>query len=330
MNVTYFTRKPFAGYHSIEELFTNIVKHLPEDIVPQWKEMPYQSAGLVKRMINMILVIFQQGDVNHITGDIHYVSLLLCRRKTILTIHDLEVIIRSSGMHRRLLLFLWFVLPSRRVRFITVISAFTRQELLQFIHIPERRIRVIHDCLPGNLTYTPKPFNNACPTILQVGTKHNKNLPNLIRALEGISCKLVILGKLNTEQEDLLHLLGINYECVSGLLYEEVAALYECIDILAFTSTYEGFGLPILEAQCVGRPVVTSDAASMPEVAGDAAVLVDPASITSIRQGILNVIQHPQLRADLIRKGLENVKRFYPEVIAEKYAMLYREIVSGK
>lgn len=330
ISVTYFTRKPIQGYHSIEELFNNIVKHLPIDIEPTWKIMRHESVGIWGRLMNIIVTRFQQGQINHITGDIHYVSYLLSRRKTILTIHDMEIIVRNSGFHRAIILFFWFTLPARRVRIITVISEFTRQELLKFLHIPAHRIRVIHNCIPGKIAYTPKKFHNKCPIILQVGTKHNKNLPNLIRALEGVTCKLYILGKINDEQEELLQMVGVVYECFSGLSYEEVVDLYCKADILTFVSLYEGFGLPILEAQSVGRPVITSDISSMPEVAGDGAILIDPHNVLSIRQGILSVITHPQLRTDLINKGLENVKRFQPEVIAEEYAKLYREVKSAK
>ena len=288
--------------------------------------MRYQSSGCIRRILNTLTSPFYQGDVNHITGDIHYVALLLCRRKTILTIHDLEIIDRTSGIQRALLLFFWFILPARRVHCITVISDFTRLELLKYVPIPEKRIRVIHDCIPGKLRYSPQPFNTQCPTILQVGTKNNKNIPNLILALKGVPCNLIILGKITAQQQELLQQSNIHYKAVSGLTYEEVVALYLRIDMLAFVSTYEGFGLPILEAQSVGRPVVSSEVASMPEVAGGGAVLVDPYSVATIRQGILAVIQDAQLREEIIRIGLENVKRFQPEVIAGKYAALYREI----
>jgi glycosyltransferase involved in cell wall biosynthesis len=100
-------------------------------------------------------------------------------------------------------------------------------------------------------------------------------------------------------------------------------------DLLLFPSTYEGFGMPILEAQATGRAVVTSDVASMPYVAGDAACLVNPFSVDSIREGVLKVITEASYRDDLVAKGLENVYRFRPEVIVNSYFDLYREIESG-
>jgi glycosyltransferase involved in cell wall biosynthesis len=100
-------------------------------------------------------------------------------------------------------------------------------------------------------------------------------------------------------------------------------------DLLVFASTFEGFGLPIVEAQATGRPVVTSNIMSMPEVAGDAACLVDPFNVSSIREGVLKVINDSDYRNALVKAGFENVKRFQPEQIARQYAELYHELVKA-
>src|SRR5690606_29268410 len=96
----------------------------------------------------------------------------------------------------------------------------------------------------------------------------------------------------------------------------------------AFASTYEGFGMPILEAQAVGRPVLTSAAASMPDVAGDAAWLVDPFDVEAIRDGLQRMLAEPGLRERLIDRGFRNVGRFTPAIVAAAYARLYRSLVN--
>jgi len=75
-------------------------------------------------------------------------------------------------------------------------------------------------------------------------------------------------------------------------------------------SFYEGFGLPILEAQAAGCPVITSNVSSLPEVAGQAAILVDPNNVEQISQAMYKIINDEKLRKDLIFKGYANVKRF--------------------
>ena len=90
---------------------------------------------------------------------------------------------------------------------------------------------------------------------------------------------------------------------------EAMFEAYSEADILLFCSTIEGFGMPILEAQTVGRVVVTSNISAMPEVAGDGACFVDPLSIKAIRAGIEQVLNDENYRNSLIINGLKNVKR---------------------
>jgi glycosyltransferase involved in cell wall biosynthesis len=96
----------------------------------------------------------------------------------------------------------------------------------------------------------------------------------------------------------------------------------EC-DIMTFVSTYEGFGMPILEAQSTGRVVITSNISSMPEVAGLGAHLVDPMDVTSIRNGIVKLINNSTYRNELIANGYENIKRYNPDLIASMYEDIY-------
>jgi glycosyltransferase involved in cell wall biosynthesis len=98
--------------------------------------------------------------------------------------------------------------------------------------------------------------------------------------------------------------------------------------MVVFASTYEGFGLPIVEANATGRPVVTSNIFSMPEVAGDAGCFVDPFDASSIRAGIVRVVEDEAYRQGLIKKGFKNVKRFRADAIAHQYAELYNDLFS--
>lgn len=108
----------------------------------------------------------------------------------------------------------------------------------------------------------------------------------------------------------------------------ELAEAYRRCDIVVFASLYEGFGLPILEAQATGRPVITSDFGAMPEAADDGALLVDPYSVEAIRDAVLRIKNEPTLRAELVSKGLKNVERFRPAAIAERYGEIYRRLAT--
>ncbi len=118
----------------------------------------------------------------------------------------------------------------------------------------------------------------------------------------------------------------IEYEGFVNLSEEQLFEKYKDCDLLFFASTYEGFGMPIMEANIVGRPVITSNLYSMPEVAGNAALLVDPFN-DDIRNGILKIINEDSLRDDLITKGFKNADRFTLENIAEDYLQLYKLVI---
>lgn len=328
INVVYFFRKPFTDYFSIEELFGFIQSGLPKDIQPQNYYLKRESKGFIKRFQSCLEVIKQQGDINHITGDIHFVALFMKKNKTVLTIHDLEVLKRLSGMARKIIKFFWFTMPAKQVKYITVISEFTKQELLKIIHIDPARVLVIHNCISPAITPSPKDFNSAKPNILHIGTAHNKNLERLIEAIDGLPVKLTILGHLRAHHLELLGKHGINYDNYFNLPYAEVIQRYRDADLVSFVSLYEGFGLPIIEANAIGRPVITSNRTSMPEVAGKGAVIVDPEKTEEIRAAIHKIIDQPEFRKELIAKGFENVKRFSPTYIGQKYADLYERMIT--
>jgi glycosyltransferase involved in cell wall biosynthesis len=104
---------------------------------------------------------------------------------------------------------------------------------------------------------------------------------------------------------------------------EEKWELLKHADVFVFPSLYEGFGIPILEAQSVGAPVLTSNTSSLPEVGGEGAVFVDPWSAESIAEGIWRVLSDGVFRDGIIAKGSRNVERFSWERCAEEVAATF-------
>lgn len=98
---------------------------------------------------------------------------------------------------------------------------------------------------------------------------------------------------------------------------EDLPALYSGAEALLFPSLFEGFGLPILEAQACGCPVLTSNVSSMPEVAGRGAIFVNPYDIDDIVDG-MRKIEDGRLRVKIVKAGLENIKRFSWEKAAKE------------
>jgi len=326
--VVYFHRKPRQfGNFSIEILFEGIRRYLPVFIKPILAVARFESKGFFPRLFIAVEAAFRQGDINHVTGDVHFLTLLLRKRKTVLTIHDCAFMEHPSAVARLLLRWFWLKLPVARAAVITTVSQATKDQLLRFVHCNPHKVVVIYNFISPHFQPKPKPFPDRMPVLLQIGTAPNKNLERLAQALQGIACRLHIVGKLSDAQRQHLAYYQIHFTNASNLSEQELRACYEECDLVTFVSTYEGFGLPILEAQSVGRPVITSRLLSMPEVAGDAACLVDPFNVAQIREGILKIIQDTGYREKLISNGFENVKRFQPQTIAGQYVAVYEQLL---
>jgi glycosyltransferase involved in cell wall biosynthesis len=209
---------------------------------------------------------------------------------------------------------------------ITVISEETKRQLLREVKIPADNVHVIPVSVSKLYQPSLKSFCVECPQILQVGTKANKNVPRLVRALKGIRCRLEIVGPIDQELKFLLEDCQIDYRAYGKLTDSELVERYQQADVISFVSTYEGFGMPIVEAQCVERVCVTSNCSSMPEVAGHGACLVDPYDVRSIRQGFLRVISDGQYRESLIVSGRQNRLRFDAQRIADDFLNLYCQV----
>lgn len=168
------------------------------------------------------------------------------------------------------------------------------------------------------------------PTVLFLGSTPNKNLTRVIEAVKDFKCRLEIVGHTSDSVVNRLKELNIDYRLSSDLSDDELAEKYATADLILFPSTFEGFGLPIIEANKAGRPIITSNLSPMKEVADGAALLVDPFSIESIRQGLERVLHDPALRKELVKRGLENVKKYDHSSIAREYLSLYSKVLGKK
>jgi len=327
MHVTYFFRKERSGFHSIENLFKTIIKHLPLVVEQKSVELPESQVTIYRLIRNLHAAYRSKRGICHITGDTQYIGAVLPSKRTVLTIHDVEILKRSKGLKKIFIKFFWFTIPGRRLKYFTTISQFSKSEILKYTNIPADNIYVIPNCVEVDVKPQAPVFEEK-PIILHVGTKENKNLVRLAEAISGLHVKLLILGKPTHQQKDSLKRFHIDYEYHFDLTYSDVLKMYCRCTFFAFVSTYEGFGLPILEAQSVGRAVLSSNVASIPEVAGDSALLVDPFNVADIRRGVIELLENEGLRADLVKKGLQNIEKFKPDVIADQYVDLYTKMMA--
>lgn len=329
--VSLFFRFKNPQFFSLEKVFENVSRSISENHSDKCElknvYMPTPN-GLRYILSHLRFARRMSSEVNHITGDIHYIILALPGKSfNVLTIHDCVLLKNKSRLSLKYWVFklFWFVFPVMKADLITVISENTKKELIHFTGCKADKIKVIPNFVPTNFRYSPKSFNSVKPRILFVGITPNKNLLRLAEALKGITCLLEIIGKPNKEQLDFLQTNSIDFITASGLSEDELFEKYCLCDLLAFPTTYEGFGLPILEAQATGRPVLTSDLAPMNAIAAGGAVLIDPYLVSSIRQGVLKIIENQEVREEIVAKGLKNVERYKLDNVANEYRKLYNQ-----
>lgn len=149
------------------------------------------------------------------------------------------------------------------------------------------------------------------------GIRIHKNVDNLIRAYALLSEDIrAEVSLVITQGNEDLKKLAVNLNIEEQVFFtpyideEDKPAIYKMALTMAFISSYEGFGLPIIEAMAAGTPVITSNVSSMPEVAGDAAVLVDPFAIEETTDALERIIVDADFRRKLIESGYENAKKY--------------------
>lgn len=238
----------------------------------------------------------------------------------------------------------------RSVKAIITDSVSAQKDIVRFLKVKKTLVDSIYLAPGGEFKkISDKAILNALREkydlpdrfIVYVGNVNwNKNLIRMAEAAINLNVCMVCIGKgfedvhpqnhieLNSYRE-FLQKYG-NHPMIKRIGYVDEVDLVGIInlsDICLFASLYEGFGLPILQAQACEVPVITSNVSSMPEVAGEGAILVDPRSVDQISKALDRVLNDYTLKSELIKKGNENLKRFSWLKTAKQTAAVYMKVL---
>jgi len=257
----------------------------------------------------------------------------------VVTMHDLGYFHPTLRMYKRsdtLYMRLAIRRTVRRAERLLAVSEYTRRELLRLPGAKPEAIAVIHEACDPMYKAPVEPAAVAA-FCRQRGLERNfilyagnisprKNLDTLLAAFarvrDRIDCDLAVTGGL-AWSEDFEHRvreagLSDRVRRLGHVARREMPLLYRAATALAFPSVFEGFGLPVLEAQACGVPVVCANATSLPEVAGRGALLVEPTSVSAWAEALVRIVTDETLRRELIREGYANEARFTWSMTAQQ------------
>lgn len=216
----------------------------------------------------------------------------------------------------------------RKSQKIVCISENTRQDLLKLLpDVDPNRVCVIYNGMDKKFYRQEGAATEDY--VLYVGNRDRyKNFVSIIHPLAQCGRKLKITGKPLTEKEEkLMRDAHMAYEYCGLVSVAELNTLYNHAFCLIYSSLYEGFGLPVVEAQMAGCPVVALNTSSIPEVIGDKRLLVDEFTTINLAKK-LKMLDDSTFRSEVIEAGLKKANEFSWEKMAQQYLTLYQSLLS--
>lgn len=290
-----------------------------------------------------------QESVGIYHGLSHEIPINLDKRKikSVVTIHDL-IFKQYPSQFRpidRLLYDTKFRYACEHADAIVAISEHTKKDIIRFYNIDSQKIHVIyqtcHDRFKrpmedAELDALAQEFRLPNEFMLYVGSIiPRKNLGGIIDAMQllppDLRIPLVVIGNGKQYKKEILEKIAqANMEHLvlfPNIQFNQLPALYQLAKLFLFPSIYEGFGIPIIEAQYAQTPVITSNVSALPEAGGNGAHYIDPFSPESIAIGIQKILTDNDYAAHLIENASEHVEKFDSHLLSTQLIELYRSIV---
>jgi len=243
----------------------------------------------------------------------------------IMTIHDVSHERHPEWFSKNYNRFYGFMMPriARKAHAVFTVSHFSKQEIIETLGVDPEKIFVVPNGIPlhknrpsdEEILMYKKPENEEKYIVSVSSLDPRKNFIRLVEAfelLEDKSVKLYIIGMqfkaFNTP--DLQRLIGENVVLTGYVDDDKLKEMYQNALFSVYPSLYEGFGLPPLESMSYGCPVIASDIPAIKEICGDAVLYSFPYNRDDIKDKMDLLTGNPELRRELVVKGLDRIKLY--------------------
>lgn len=266
--------------------------------------------------------------------------------KSIVTIHDL-IFLRYPELYKKVDRKIYnkkFKSACVNSDMIVAISEQTKSDIIDYYNIDPKKIAVVYqDC--SNIYHQKvadelkleavQKYSLPSKYILCVGTiEKRKNQLSLVKAFCEIETDhhLVLVGRKTNYSSEITEYLeksnrGNNVIFLESVDQKHLPAIYSQATIFVYPSLFEGFGIPIIEAQNIGTPVITSTGSCFKETGGDGAIYIDPKNIDQIKKEISTLLDDGLVRETLSSRGKENCKKFRAEVTIPQLYNIYKSLL---
>lgn len=270
------------------------------------------------------------------------------RCKTVVTIHDL-IFLRYPHIYS------WLSRQILRVKTryachvadrIIAISECTKNDIMRFYGIPEERIEVVYQSISpmffepvddSDVRAALAKYGISGRFVLGVGTiERRKNQQQLIRAAAMLpdDVQVVILGKRTPYQQELerlvdeMHLVH-KVRILNGVSNDHLRCFYHAATMAVYTSFFEGFGLPVVEALACGCPVIAAKGSCLEEAGGESSVYVSPDSIEQLAEAVNSLLDNPGQLDKMSSEGMKHARQFRDDAMAECLLRIYSNLTNS-
>ncbi|GHE43608.1 glycosyltransferase family 4 protein [Sphingobacterium griseoflavum] len=299
----------------------------------------WRSRGIVSDL--------QKDDIEIFHGLSGEIPLNLAKQgiKSVVTIHDL-IFLRYPELYKPIDRFIYgkkFRHAAEHADKVVAISKQTKLDLMHFFKLADKQVDVIYQgCHPAfkvdktsdDLKRIKAVYNLPQDFVLNVGSvEPRKNAFQIVKAMETLDIPLVIIGKETAYAEEIKQYVAerkleqqVLFRKVQSM--DDLAAIYHMAKLFVYPSTYEGFGIPIIEALYAGTPVITTHAGVFPEAAGPFSYFIDPEDIEELRYAITSVLSSSSMQQHMIEKGIAYAQQFNDDILAQQWISCYKSLLS--